>query len=317
MVHSLCSEAMDLWKISMAKLLRLARPHFLLSSLIIYILGSLWATLLGATPVLPRLLLGYLIILTAQLSISFSNDYFDVEVDKLGTPTLFSGGSGILVENPKLRKSALWIALALNFCSITLGILFLSKYPYPTWFLGYIVAVNIIGWCYSAPPLKLAYRGLGELLTTIILGFLVPAAGYLVARGYLDKDGVLFTIPLVFYGLSTILLVEIPDMEADRLGHKETWVARQGRRFGFTAIGLFLIIATGCFFLVPFFYQPLPRIDFPLLKYFSLLPLGVGILGMITRPTDRIKAIRLINIMIGALAVFFVLTDLVLVIAVT
>ncbi len=68
----------------MAKLLRLARPQFLISSLPIYFLGALWAILSGAHPLLTRLLLGYLVILLAQLSISFSNDYFDVEVDKLG-----------------------------------------------------------------------------------------------------------------------------------------------------------------------------------------------------------------------------------------
>jgi 1,4-dihydroxy-2-naphthoate octaprenyltransferase len=301
----------------MAKLLRLARPQFLISSLPIYILGAFWAILLGASSSFPRLLIGYLIILLAQLSISFSNDYFDIEVDKLGTPTLFSGGSRILVENPALRKSALWIALALNVCSVIVGVLFQQHYSYPIWFLGIVVAINIIGWLYSAPPIKLAYRGFGELLTALSIGFFVPVIGYLVARGYLNDEGRLFTIPLVLYALVTILLVELPDMEADRLGQKKTWVAQKGRRFGFTAIGLLLFIATGCQILVPFIYQLPQHFNFRLLEFLSLLPLGAGILGMIKRPTDRKKAIGLMNMIIGAMAAFFVLTDIVLIIAAT
>lgn len=301
----------------MAKLLRLARPQFLISSLPIYVLGALWAILLGASSSFPRMVIGYLIILLAQLSISFSNDYFDVEVDKLGSPTLFSGGSRILVENPTLRKSALWIALGLNIFSLIVGVLFLVSYSYPTWFLGVVVVINIIGWLYSAPPIKLAYRGYGELLTAISIGFFVPVIGYLVAMGYLNDKGLLFTIPLVLYALSTILLVEIPDMEADRLGQKRTWVAQKGRKFGFMAIGCLLLIATGSLLLVPFIFElPLP-LNFRLLEFFSLLPLGAGILGMIKRPTERIDAIRLMNTIIAALAVFFVLTDIVLIIAVT
>jgi 1,4-dihydroxy-2-naphthoate octaprenyltransferase len=37
---------------------------------------------------------------------------------------------------------------------------------------------NLVGWFYSAPPLRLAYRGLGEFSTAATVGFLVPAMGY-------------------------------------------------------------------------------------------------------------------------------------------
>ena len=121
----------------------------------------------------------------------------------------------------------------------------------------------------------------------------------------------------MFYGLATILLVEIPDMEADRLGQKKTWVAQRGRQFGFTAIGLLLLIATVCLFLLPLAYRITLSFNFRLLEYLSLLPLGAGILGMIKRPTDRIEAIRLMNTIIAASAVFFVITDIALFIAAT
>lgn len=148
----------------MAKWLHLARPQFLIASLAIFIIGISWAILLGAPFSLPRVLLGYSIILTAHLSVSFSNDYFDVGVDKLGKPSLFSGGSGILVEHPQLRKPALWIAILLNLCSMVLGILFLWKYSYSLWFLGYVAVSNLLGWFYSAPPLRLGISRSGGIV---------------------------------------------------------------------------------------------------------------------------------------------------------
>jgi hypothetical protein len=45
-------------------------------------------------------------------------------------------------------------------------------------------------------------------------------------------------MPLLLYGLASILSVEMPDLEADRLGDKRTWLARQqGRGFGFDVVG--------------------------------------------------------------------------------
>jgi 1,4-dihydroxy-2-naphthoate polyprenyltransferase len=246
----------------MAKLLRLARPQFLIASLTLFIIGAFWAVLVGAPFSFLRMLLGYLVIMPAHLSVSFSNDYFDMETDKHGTPALFSGGSGILVENPKLRKSALWIALTLNLCSLLLGISFLVKYSYPIWFLGFVVVSNMLGWLYSAPPFRLAYRGFSELLTVFTSGFLVPGMGYLVMKGYLNGVGLFFMIPLLLYGLAFILAVEIPDMEADRLGRKNNWIARRGRKFGFLLIGLVLISATGFFFGASFFYAAKFTLDF-------------------------------------------------------
>ena len=88
----------------MAKLLRVGRPQFLISGLALFVFGALLAVLLGAPFFLSRLILGYLVILPAQLSVHYSNDYFDVAVDRLGGATPFSGGSGVLLEHPELRK---------------------------------------------------------------------------------------------------------------------------------------------------------------------------------------------------------------------
>jgi 1,4-dihydroxy-2-naphthoate octaprenyltransferase len=290
-------------------LLRLARPQFLLASLVLYTIGAAWGLILGADPGFWKLLWGYLIVFTAQLSVSFSNDYFDVEADSHGSPSAFAGGSGILVTNPKLRLIAKKAAISLIIVSAILGLFFTAHFGYPAWFFGLILIGNLLGWFYAAPPLKLAYRGLGEISTSIAAGAFLPGMGYLAATGTLDGNGLVIMIPLLLIGLAFILSVEIPDMEADRLGGKRTWVARRGRSFGFRVIGILLLAVAGYYFLVPAIAaKPLP-VNFRILGFFSLLPLYAVLIGIVKRPEGKQESTFIVNTIIGAMIAFFVLTD--------
>jgi 1,4-dihydroxy-2-naphthoate polyprenyltransferase len=297
----------------MLKILRLARPQFLIASLTLYTMGAFLAILNGAEFSWVRLLLGYLIIMPAHLSVSFSNDYFDIEVDQYGDPSFFSGGSGMLVLHPELRSFALRVAILLNTLSLILGVIFLWQYAYPFWFLGFVLVSNLIGWIYSAPPFRLAYRGLGEWMTALTAGFILPGMGYLAVRGTIDPDGWLLSLPLTLYGLAFILCVEIPDMETDRMGHKYTWVARRGRQFGFSAAAILSLAATLSYFSIATLQVTRSSAEFLLLGLISLLPCAVSLLGLVLRPAGRVQATRLVNAIIVSIAVFYVLSDVYLV----
>jgi len=287
----------------------LARIHFLVASLTLFIAGAVWAILLGAPFSLVRLLFGYLIVLPAHLSVSFSNDYFDVEVDRLGKPTLFTGGSGILVNYPGLRRPARLIAIILIGISWIIGLSFMVVYAYSVWFLAYVILCSLLGWFYSAPPLRLAYRGLGELSTALTGGCLVPMMGYLVIKGGLSTEGFLFTIPLIFYGLAFILTVEIPDLEIDRQGKKYTWVTHIGRKKGFYLIMYMLLVAVGIFYFFQRLYSRSSPVDSRFLALFSLLPLGAAIFASIKKPIETKIATRHVNSILIGLALFFILMD--------
>lgn len=293
----------------MIKLVRVARLQFLIVSLAIFVFGALWAVLLGAKFSAIRLFFGYLVILPAQLSVHFSNDYFDVTSDKPGVGTLISGGGGVLIEHPELRKPALWIAITLTLVSIGVGIAFMWTYSYPFWMIGFVLLGNLAGWSYSAPPISLSQRGWGELCYTFISGLLIPGMGYLVTRGALDLNGVFFAIPLTLYGLVSILSVEIPDMEDDRVSSKKTWVAQKGRKFGFTLIGWLLLAATTYFFIFPIFNKHHIPLDLRVLGFLSFLPLGAGIFGMVKRTNTREPATRIATWIVILLAVFSILVD--------
>jgi 1,4-dihydroxy-2-naphthoate octaprenyltransferase len=102
-------------------------------------------------------------VLFAQLSVHFSNDYFDADTDRSGGGTLISGGDGVLLEHPELREPVKWIAVGLTALSIATGILFTVVYSYPVAVMGYVLLGNLAGWGYSAPPFRFSDRGLGEL----------------------------------------------------------------------------------------------------------------------------------------------------------
>jgi len=294
---------------SITKMFRVARLQFLICGMALFAFGALWAILLGAPIYLSRILLGYLILLPAHLSISYSNDYFDVDVDKYDKPTVFSGGSGVLVDHPELRKPALWTAITLILCSLALGIVFQIVYSFPIWFLGFVLLGNLIGWFYSAPPIRLAYRGLGELSMAVSIGLLIPGFGYMVTSGQITKDGLLFIVPLTLYGLAFLLNVELPDMESDRLGNKRTWVARKGRGFGFTVIAASFLLATLYFLCYPWLTSRIYPVNFRILGILSLLPLVAGCIGLLRRPIEKKSATRVVNGIMIAIAAFCFLVD--------
>lgn len=293
----------------MVHLLKLARLQFLVAGLALFVFGALVAVLLGSPFSWARLVLGCLIVLPAQLSVNFGNDYFDVVSDQPDGGTFISGGSGILLEHPELRPTVKWIVTGLIVFSLSLGLIFQQVYDYPFWMMGFVVLGNLVGWIYSAPPFRLVERGLGELCLILVIGFLVPAMGYVTMRGTFDRTGVLFLVPLLCYGLVFTLSVEIPDLEVDSQADKRTWIVRTSRRVGFTLVGLALLLATGWFFLLPRLTETHIPMDFRISGGLSMLPLLPGLWGLLRGPADRQPATQIATAIVLTLALFAILMD--------
>lgn len=285
------------------KIVKLGRLQFLIRGFLLFLFGALLAVVSGATFGFDRFIVGYAILFMAHLSVSYSNGCFDIDVDRYATPTFFSGGSRVLVENPELHRFSKWFAVGLICLSLTLAIFFIMVFSYPVTFLLFVIFGNFLGWYYTAPPIKLTYRGLGELSTMITAGLFIPGMGYLVIMGQFDFSFVLFVIPLLLYGLAFIINVEIPDIEGDRLGNKNTFIVRKGRRVGFVVIGISLSLVT-LYFLVLSLINVMPTLfDFRLITMFSLIPCSLGLFSIIKRPDERKLATKLV---MGNLSSLFV-----------
>lgn len=291
------------------KIIRLGRLKFIAVGFLLFSFGALLAIVSGADFILSRFLLGYSILFTAHLSVSYSNDYFDFYSDQCSKPTAISGGSGVLSDNPELRKFAKQFALSLISSSMILATIFAILYSSCIIFILFVASGNLIGWFYTAPPLKLAYRKLGETVATIAVGLMMPGLGYYVLKNGFDSPFFFFMLPSIFYSFAFIISVEIPDFEGDKLSNKKTLIVYKGRKFGFKLIALLHFLATIYFLIISTTNALQSRINFYLITLLSLIPLALAILGLAYQSDNREVATRLVSNSLSAFLVFLLLVD--------
>jgi len=293
---------------TISKIVTLGRFQFIFGGFMFFCAGALLALLLNAEFSLTKFIMGYAALFAAHLSVSYSNDFFDVEVDKFQEPTRFSGGTGVLVANPELRKFSKNFALALIGFSVILATIATIIFQLPLSFFLLILVGNLLGWYYSAPPFKLSYRGLSEF-STVLTGFIVPGIGYVILMGKLDLPFLIFALPLMLYELLFIINVEIPDIEADRAGGKKTLIVAHGREFGFIIGAIAALMATLIYFLMVQTNIYSSNINWVIIAIISLIPLCIGILSVIKKPINRNYAIKWVNYNILSLSIFIILIN--------
>jgi 1,4-dihydroxy-2-naphthoate octaprenyltransferase len=225
-------------------LLKVVRLHIVLGGVLAFTLGLLLGLAGGGTFNLLYAVLFYLIVFLGDLSTHYSNDYFDVNQDQHVQSFKFFSGRRILVKHPNLLPHARKIALALLSASILLGFLAVLLGYAPLEFMLIVVTANFLGWFYSAPPLKLVSRGLGEVAIAIAAGFAIPATGYLASVGRLEGLFWVFALPFVLYGFMLALSLEAPDIEVDKKSHRRNLGVRSGIH---VVYGLVLAAAVAAF----------------------------------------------------------------------
>lgn len=276
----------------------------------LYLLGYLLGLLGGVEIDLTKFFFGYLVFGTAHLSVSFSNDYFDRYSDRNSVKTSFSGGSKVLVEHPKLECLALKFSFILLCFSIITNIIFTIIYGYNFWFFIFTLLGALLGWFYTAPPVKLSYRGLSEMSTMLAVGFFMPGMGYLVASGTIDSLFLFLILPLSCYGLFFIITVELPDLESDSLGNKRNIVVNLGRTTG----KFVTVVATlaGTLLLIGFllFGTYSEMIDWTPFVIFSVLPLLASITGFLWHTSNRRVLVRQVMFNIASMIGFLFLINL-------
>jgi len=157
-----------------------------------------------------------------QMFIVFWNDYADREVDGQNTSfNMFSGGSRVVPEG-KIPAQHLFVAGCINAGLILLiGLLLTLRYE-----LDAILALFIVGllllWMYSFSPLRLNYRGGGEVLQGLGCGVLLPIIGFYVQTGSFISLPWLLLIPFFLFHYSSSVATALPDAPADAQAVKRT-----------------------------------------------------------------------------------------------
>ncbi len=260
-------------------MLKLGRLQFLVAGFLLYLMAILLAILLFREFSWERFIWGYAVLLPAHLMVNYSNEYFDQDLDRYSHPTKFSGGSRVLLEHPELSSFAYKFSLSMIFISLILGLTFSYMFNTPIFFVLTILG-NLLGWYYTAPPLKLSYRGFGEI-ATVISGFLISALGFVAITGEMNFQFILFSIPIMLFYILFILSVEIPDEEADKKGGKNTFIVRYGVTCTLQVTVLASALATISFLILP--QNLFDPVNLTFIALLSIIPLSSAILGFMIR----------------------------------
>jgi 1,4-dihydroxy-2-naphthoate octaprenyltransferase len=205
---------------------RLGRPLFLGGGFVGFALGVAAARFDGAAIALIPYLWAQVLVSAFHVMVHYANEFYDQAGDALSARTLFSGGSGVLVRGELPPRVASVAAAAFGALGSVLvlraalgGELVLAA-------VG--VAIGVLSWAYSAPPLRLLARGLGEADTVAVVGLLVPLAGYAAFAHAVGPHVLWAAFPGVCAMFAMMLCVEVPDVAADAASGKRNLVVRWG-----------------------------------------------------------------------------------------
>ena len=165
-------------------------------------------------------------------SANVANDYFDHRSgnDAINTDFVrpFTGGSRTVQAG--LISPAGLLTLALICAVLSLGpALYLAARVGP-WVLALGAFGAASGWFYTAPPLRLTSRGLGETTIAVDFGILPVVGAYCVQTGRWSWLPVWVSLPLALLIVAVLFVNQFPDVKADEAVGKRNWVVRLGRR---------------------------------------------------------------------------------------
>lgn len=168
--------------------------------------------------------------------------------------TPFSGGKRVIVEGLLSRRTTAIVAVVFYLLGGIAGMLIVVlREPSVIW-LG--LAGAALAFFYHAPPLRLSYRGLGEVAVAISYGPIIAAGTYLVQRGDIGHDVWLVSAPLGLEIMAFLWMNEFPDSRADALAGKRTLVVRLGHQTAAKGFAAIVAVASAMVVALPMFGLP-------------------------------------------------------------
>ena len=186
-----------------------------------------------------------------HLGLNISNDVFDTlsGADAANTtPTQFSGGSRVVLYGLLSVRQLAGLSATFYAVGLLIGLyLALVTDFWPIFTLG--VLGLLISVFYTAPPVQLVYRGLGEIAVFLGFGPIMLLGAYWVQAERFSWEALYVSLPIGILIALILYVNEIPDRAGDGAAGKRTLPVRwsrhaviSGYRWGvataFTLIGL-------------------------------------------------------------------------------
>ncbi|MDD4939819.1 MAG: prenyltransferase [Candidatus Omnitrophica bacterium] len=237
-------------KIRVKYFVRALRSAFLPASALPFVLGSLLAR---ERFDLMNFSLGFFAVTFTHLSANLTNDWAD---SKSGLDWKdkkfykFFGGSKLIQEGV-FSENFYFIFLAAFALLAAVLISLLSWNLKDPSILFIYSAIMFFAWSYSARPLQLAYRRMGEAVIFILFGPALVMGGYFIqTRIFPDVKSLVVSLPVGFLITAVLFANEVPDYNQDTASGKLTWVSFLGERRSYIIYALliscaFISIAAG------------------------------------------------------------------------
>ncbi len=263
--------------------LRATRLPFLTATFVPVALGIAVAARSG--PFLPGwALLTLLAAALVHLGVNVANDVFDTAsgADAANvTPTQFSGGSRVILYGLVSMRGMAWLSAAFFAGAIAIGLfLAVARGFWPLFWIG--AAGVFIGVEYTAPPLRLVHRGLGEIAVALGFGPIMVLGAYFVQAQHLSWEAFYASLPVAILIALVLYANEIPDRPGDAAAGKRTLPVRFSHRAivagyrGATATAFALIAIGAATLLLPIWA----------LVALATIPMAIGIARALDRYYD-------------------------------
>ncbi len=208
---------------------QLAAPHTWVAAYVGVLLSSVY-TIAAYSGQVNLVLLGLLLLICVfmQSSVNVFNDYFDYTK---GTDSLENSSEdafdAVLVYNNLNPKSVLALAIGYLVCAGIIGVYIVYSCGWIPLLIGLIGAIVVV--IYSGGKTPISYLPIGEFISGIVMGSLIPLACTYVLSGVLDFFVLVLSIPLAV-GIGMILATNNTcDIEKDIDAKRKTLAVVLGR----------------------------------------------------------------------------------------
>lgn len=192
-------------------------------------------------------------VMFAHLAVNLFDDYFDYKhkdssyrnrMEHQGIRARIAKCS-YLTSGQATLKQLLQVCIIFSLLALACGVvIWIFRGPV----IIYLTLITaLLGISYSGKPLKLSYRGLGEILIGILFGPLLMLGVYVAACGVLDFSTLFISVPVGLLVMNIVYTHAIMDYEADKQAGKNTLAVLIGNKNGMlVCLACLLSIAYAC-----------------------------------------------------------------------
>lgn len=279
--------------------LNLAAPHTWPAAIMPTLAAMSAASVAG--PVSISLCIALLaIVILMQSAVNTFNDYYDFIKGTDSDDDYVDPSDAVLVYNNVNPRSALVLAIGFLAGAFLLGVYAIAVAGFAPLAIALVGAVFVVS--YSAGKSPVSYLPVGELVSGVVMGGLIPLAVYQVLTLSLDFTVLAWSVPTII-GVGLIMFTNNTcDIERDVPAGRRTLPVLLGRRRSVTMYRVLLVVwVSAIVAIVGIWFTPgLIVVPFMLLASYPLLK---ALFGNTFTPERRLQAMPAIlnaNIALGA-----------------